>query len=282
MATALLVVSHIQVQPLLALRPEVPVTVSVSLDLNLTETEVALTEAGLSLPDGQTLSWNALEAIAEDETGCYRIERNGGTRIQFYSELLDRAYVLYPTSSAPTMLISGLPMHRIKDTDPHRDTLAKMKAARPAGQVLDTTTGLGYTAIQAARRAEHVTTIELDPTVVEICRLNPWSQDLFENEKITRRLGDAFDVVETLEEGVFRRVVHDPPTFSLAGHLYSTDFYREVYRVLTGSGRLFHYVGDLSSRSGAGVARGVRQRLVEAGFRRVEDRPRAYGVLAYK
>ena len=277
-----MVLSYVQARPLLDLRPDVPVTTSVSLDLNLTETEVSLTGEGLALPDGQTLSWNALAAISGDESGCYLIERNGGTRIQFYSELLDRAYVLYPTLSAPTMLISGLPMHRIKDTDPHQDTMEKMQAARPAGRVLDTATGLGYTAIQAAKRADHVTTIELDPTVVEVCRLNPWSQELFDNAKITRRMGDAFDVVETLEDGVFRRVVHDPPTFSLAGHLYSTGFYQEVFRVLTGSGRLFHYVGDLNSRSGAGVARGVRQRLVEAGFRRVEDVPRAFGLLAYK
>lgn len=277
-----LVFSYVQALPLLALRPDLPATATVSLDLNLTETEVALTDAGLELPDGQTLSWNALEAIGEDESGCYLIEGNGGTRIQFYSELLDRAYVLYPTASAPTMLISGLPMHRIKDTDPHQDTLETIEAARPAGQVLDTATGLGYTAIQATKRADHVTTVELDPTVVEVCRLNPWSQELFDNPKITRRLGDAFDVVETLEDGVFRRIIHDPPTFSLAGHLYSTDFYRELYRVLTGSGRLFHYVGDLKSRSGSGVARGVRQRLVEAGFRRVEDQPRAFGLLAYK
>ena len=276
------VLSYVQARPLLALRPNTPLTVNVSLDLNRTETEAELTGAGLALPDGQTLSWNALEAIAEDESGCYHIEDNGGTRIQFYSELLDRAYVLYPTSSAPTMLISGLPMHRIKDTDPHRDTLEKVQAARPAGRVLDTAMGLGYTAIEAAKRANHVTTIELDPTVVEVCRLNPWSQELFDSSKITRLLGDAFDVVETLEDGHFRRVIHDPPTFSLAGHLYSTDFYRELYRVLSGSGRLFHYVGDLKSRSGAGVARGVRQRLVEVGFRRIEDRPRAFGLLAYK
>lgn len=277
-----LVLSYVQARPLLPLRPDAPLTVSVSLDLNRTKTEAELTDAGLALPDGQTLSWNALEAIAEDESGCYHIERNGGTRIQFYSELLDRAYVLYPTASAPTMLVSGLPMHRIKGTDPHQDTLAKINAARPAGQVLDTAMGLGYTAIEAAKKADHVTTIEVDPTVVEVCRLNPWSQELFDNPKITRHLGDAFDVVEALEDGRFRRAIHDPPTFSLAGHLYSGDFYRELYRVLSGSGRLFHYIGDLRSRSGAGVARGVRQRLVEVGFRRIEDRPRAFGIVAYK
>ena len=100
--------------------------------------------------------------------------------------------------------------------------------------------------------------------------------------QLERQFGDAFDVVETLESGQFNRVIHDPPMFSLAGHLYSQDFYAELYRVLTDRGRLFHYIGDLKSKSGAGVARGVRQRLIAAGFRRVEDKPRAFGVVATK
>jgi predicted methyltransferase len=39
--------------------------------------------------------------------------------------------------------------------------------------------GLGYTAIQAAQTALEVVTIELEPTVVEVCRLNPWSQSIY-------------------------------------------------------------------------------------------------------
>jgi predicted methyltransferase len=66
------------------------------------------------------------------------------------------------------------------------------------GQVLDTATGLGYTAIEAAKTAAHVTTIELDPTALEVARCNPWSQALFDNPKIMQRIGDSFDVAETL------------------------------------------------------------------------------------
>ena len=278
----LFVLSYVQTRPLLALRSSLPARVDLSLDLNRTKMPVSLDRAGLQLPDGQALSWNALEAISEDENSCYHIEENGGTRIQSFSDTLSRAYTLYPTRSAPTMLISGLPMHRIKGTDPRQDTLNKIRAAKPVGPVLDTAMGLGYTAIEAARSADHVTTIELDPTVVEICRLNPWSQDLFDNPKIQRRLGDSFDVIEEMEDAAFARVIHDPPTFSLAGHLYSADFYVELHRVLTRTGRLFHYIGDLESRQGAGVARGVRQRLKSAGFTRVIDKPRAFGVVAEK
>jgi hypothetical protein len=181
------------------------------------------------------------------------------------------------------MLISGLSMHRIKDTEPHKDTLAKIKAVVPvSGRVLDTTMGLGYTAIAAAKTAEHVTTIELDPTVVEVCRANPWSQELFTRSNITRLIGDAFDRIEEFDDESFSRIVHDPPMFKLAGHLYSADFYRELHRVLKAKGRVFHYIGDPKSKSGGTVTRGVVRRLQEVGFRRVKPWPQAFGVVAYK
>ena len=73
-------------------------------------------------------------------------------KIQFFSIDSGRAFSLYPTPAAPTMLISGIPMHRIKDTDPWSDTLTKVRALGPVrGRVLDTSLGLGYTAIALAR-----------------------------------------------------------------------------------------------------------------------------------
>ncbi len=77
-------------------------------------------------------------------------------------------------------------------------------------------------------------------------------------------------------------VIHDPPMFKLAGHLYSQAFYQGLYRVLKRNGRLFHYVGDPDSRSGRNITRGVMKRLGEAGFSRVTGRPRAFGVVAVK
>lgn len=277
------VLSHYQAQPLLRARQSGASRAVASLTLGLTEEEVGLQTDGVQPAGHELIAWRLVEDVAANDSACFLLEEGHARKIQFFSETFNRAYTLYPTASAPTMLISGLPMHRIKGTDPQQDTLAKIKTIAPiGGNVLDTAMGLGYTAAQAARTAEAVTTIELDPTVVEVCRLNPWSQALFNNQKITRHIGDTFDVVETLPDAAYQRVIHDPPMFSLAGHLYGEDFYSELYRVLTGKGRLFHYIGDLQSRSGAGVARGVRQRLVAAGFKRVVDRPRAFGVVAYK
>lgn len=274
--------SHFQAKGILAAKEAVETAVSTSLDLGRTTAVLPLTSTHVILPDGQQLDWAQLEEIVANLNNCFTVADNDIEKIQFFSEALQRAYSLYPTQSAPTMLVAGFPMHRIKNTNPWRDTQSKIKAAVPQGEVLDTTMGLGYTAILAAETAVRVTTIELDPTVEQICRRNPWSQSLFANPKIKRLIGDAFDVVETLPDESYARVVHDPPTFSLAGHLYSADFYRELWRVLKPKGRVFHYIGDPKSRSGGSVTRGVVQRLQATGFRRVKPAPQAYGVVAYK
>ena len=277
------VLSHYQIKSLLAVRPEAPTTKSVSLDLNLSRQEIQLTSAGTILPDGQRLSWDSLEQMAANENACYLVRDGAGQKIQFFSSAFNRVHTLYPTTGAPTMLVSGLPMHRIKGIDPYQDTQQKLKTVQPlTGRVLDTTMGLGYTAIQAAQTALEVVTIELDPAVVEVCRLNPWSQPLFTLPHITRRVGDSYVEIETFPDHSFSRIIHDPPTFSLAGELYSTEFYRQLYRVLAHKGRLFHYIGDLNSRSGRGVARGVSRRLRKVGFRKVVQKRKAFGLVTFK
>ncbi|MFZ2098738.1 MAG: hypothetical protein WAV05_19060 [Anaerolineales bacterium] len=279
----LMVLSHFQANVALEAKRERMDSVTLSLDLGLSTSQLALNAQGIFLKDDKVLKWGEVEQIAKSESGCYVIEAGSSQAIQFYSELTGRVYSLYPTHGAPTMLVSGIPMHRIKDTDPYQDTLEKIRAIKPlVGQVLDTATGLGYTAIQAARTAEHVTTIELDPVALQVCRLNPWSQELFDNPKITQLIGDSFEVVAELEAGRFTRVIHDPPAFRLAGDLYSGEFYSELFRVMRNRSQLFHYIGDPESKSGRSITAGVICRLKIAGFRQVRRAPTAFGVVAVK
>ncbi len=257
-------------------------TAVTSLDLGLTTTEVTLTPERLILPD-QVLPWCEIEEITRHDTACFVVENGHAQMIRGFSDLTGRVYGLMPTETAPTMLISGLPMHRIKGTDPHKDTLAKIKAIAPiTGRVLDTCTGLGYTAIEAAKTAERVITVELDPTAQKMARVNPWSRSLFDDPKIEQITGDAFEVITSFDDGDFHVILHDPPMLSLAGELYSGEFYAECFRVLRRNGKLFHYIGDPDSRSGARTTRGVVRRLQEAGFTRVVPKPQAFGVAAYK
>ncbi len=279
----MIVLSHYTVAPLLAGRKAHQETVTASLDLGLTECQVVLEEEGVLLPDGQRLAWSAVEEIAGSETACFLIEGGDARKIQFFSEARQRFYSLLPTRRAPTMLLASFPMHRIKEIDPHEDTLRKMKTIAPVvGRVLDTCTGLGYTAIQSARTAEEVVTIELDPMVLEVCRRNPWSQPLFDSPRIRQLVGSAYDQVAEMGEESFSRIFHDPPTFKIAGELYSGEMYRRLHRVLRRGGRMYHYIGDLESAHGRSVLKGVVRRLQDAGFARVERRPEAFGVTAYK
>lgn len=258
-------------------------TAQVSADLNRTQVEVTLDQSGATFPDGLRIAWAHVDLIAKDDAGCYTCTAEGIEKIQLFSEETQRVYTLYPTIGAPTLLISGIPMHRIKATDPHQDTLNKVRAlGRIRGRVLDTCTGLGYTALEAARYADHVTTIELDPAVHAIIRQNPWSCTLFATPNITPLIGDSEEVIEGFDDAAFDCILHDPPMFNLAGELYSLAFYRQLHRVLRRGGRLFHYIGNPESKSGATVTRGVVRRLGEAGFHRIQDRPQAFGVVAVK
>jgi uncharacterized protein len=229
------------------------------------------------------VQWLDIERIKKATTNCFIAKKSGVQMIQTFSEYTNRVCSLLPTRHTPSMLIAGFTMHRIVDIDPMQDTLKKIATIAPVvGRVLDTATGLGYTAIEAAKTAEQVITIELDPGAQEIARLNPWSRDLFDNPKIRQVMGDAFEVVATFDDGSFERIIHDPPVFSLAGELYSGAFYRQLYRILKRGGRLFHYIGNLESKSSSTVTKGALKRLQEAGFTRVVRRPEAFGVVAYK
>jgi uncharacterized protein len=279
------ILSHYQIRPVLQAKRAGKTEVEISLDLGISTSRSEITPEFLLFPDfpSSHITWDDAEKIMRNENACYVLQNNTIEKIQTFSEFTNRAYSLYPTASAPTMLVAGFPMHRIKDSDPHRDTLSKVKTLAPfTGNVLDTATGLGYTAIEAAKTAHHVITIEIDPAAQEIARQNPWSRDLFDNPKIEQRIGDGFEIVPTFADNSFDRILHDPPTMSLAGDLYSLEFYRELYRVLKRGGKLFHYIGDPESKFGANITRGVSERLKHAGFKRVESKPQAFGVVGVK
>jgi predicted methyltransferase len=282
-ANAPVYLSHFQAAPLLRAQKEGQRQVRTSVDLNLTMVIGELSDDGLVLPDGRTAGWDAIQEAASSDSACFALKDGQLQKVQEYSATTDRVYTLYPTPGAPTMLVSGIPMHRIKGTNPYHDTLTKIRALSPVhGRVLDTASGLGYTACQAARNAEWVITVELDEAAIAVARQNPWSAELFDSPRISQVIGDSFDLVPAFAGETFDFVIHDPPQFSLAGDLYSGEFYRALYRVLRPRGKLFHYIGDPESKSGASVTRGARKRLAEAGFSRVIAHPGAFGLVAIK
>ena len=291
-------ISIFQAKKLLEARAKGVSEVVVSLDLGLSKTKVRLDPEGvwLRFEDGPepenrmqecmrhplvSVPWKELQEIGKEERRVFRFEDGRSVPVQVFSE--DDRWVrsLCPSEGAPTVLVSGIPMHRIKATDPMKDTAAKLKSlGRIRGRVLDTATGLGYTAIGAARSASEVVTIELDPAALEIASWNPWSHPLFELRNIRQHLGDTFEVVLGLEAGGFQAIIHDPPTMALGGELYSEEMYRRLHRVLRKGGIMFHYVGDPNSALGAKLYPGVGRRLRGAGFKKVSLVPEAFGLVA--
>jgi predicted methyltransferase len=139
---------------------------------------------------------------------------------------------------------------------------------------LDICTGLGYTAILAARKksVKKVVTIEKDENVLKIARQNEFSKELFENPKIELIVGDAFEEIK----------IHDPPRISLAPELYSLKFYSQLFRVLKKGGKLFHYVGRPGKLSGKNFMKGIVKRLLLSGFKKVVKVKEAMGIVAKK
>lgn len=192
--------------------------------------------------------------------------------IKFYSEKTGKFYRLVETSTWPYLEISGIRMHRADDVDPKTDAILKIKAlGRIYGSVLDCCTGLGYTAILAAkvRSVREVVTVEKDENVIFIARQNPYSRPLFESSKIRLIIGDILDVVKEFSDGYFNFIIHDPPRISVSPELYSLDFYRQLFRVLRSGGRMLHYVGRPGERQGKNYLKGIMERLRLAGFRRI-------------
>lgn len=254
-----------------------------SLDLGLSRREVVLDADGVHAEGRLLLAWPQLHAIAASDNGCFRVSDNGCEEIRAFSESSQRPCRLFPTAEAPGLMIAGFTMHRFKGITPRRAALEMVRAAAPVrGRVLDTATGLGYTAIAAAASAVEVVTIEFDPGAVEMARANPWSQALFHNPAIRCLLGDSSEEIGKFPDNHFSVIIHDPPSMSLAGDLYAGTFYQQAWRVLANNGRMFHYLGDPGSSLGGRVTQGVMQRLRAAGFRRIVPKPIAYGVLACK
>lgn len=278
----LLVLSGEEARELLSLQGgPTPGTTSVPVDLGRSTAEAVTIADGVQL-HGAKLSWAKLRKMGS----------RGGAWALYGDDDAERvcglgahaAVSLYPVTGAPaTLLVGGFGMHRFaRGANPASDTAAKIAAARPAGDVLDICTGLGYTAIAAAGldAVRSVVTIERDEAVVEVQRLNPWSRELFSHPKIERVVSDASELIAKMQPARFDTIIHDPPALALGGELYSAEFYCQLRRVCRDGATLFHYIGNPTSRESGRLYKGVAKRLQEAGFRGVVMAGDAFGVVA--
>jgi uncharacterized protein len=259
--------------------------VDASLDLGLSTVRLPLEEGTARLPDGQTLARGVLETVVGNPDSVYAVMEDRVEKVTWFDPGTGRVYTLRATGGWPALEISGILMHRIKDVDPEADAASKIAAIAPVrGHGLETCCGLGYSAIHAARTADRVTVFEVDPNVLEMARINPYSAPLFEEDgPIQVRNEDVATAIVSLPDDAFDFAIHDPPTLALAGELYGDAFYRQLLRVLRPGARLFHYTGDPGSRHRRQDLPGrVARRLADLGFAAVRREPTALGVSARK
>ncbi len=246
--------------------------VKISLDLGLSEKEIDL--RGLRIPQ------NMILGILKKERAIYRLENGELKKLAVFDNGL---YQLVATGEAPTVEIDGIQMHRTSVVKPFEDARQKAETVVQKGdRVLDTCGGLGYTSIWALRMgASVVDSCEPNENIRYLRSENPWSRE-FLDDRIRSHQMTAQEYLQNDLMGHYDCVIHDPPRFSLAGELYSGEFYERLSEVLKADGRLFHYTGNPYSRGrGRGFVDGVVKRLGKVGFK-VNRREEVLGVTAVK
>jgi uncharacterized protein len=175
---------------------------------------------------------------------------------------------LVPTDwGPPTFEIDGVKMLPTRQVSLYDDARRKVALIEPGGKrVLDTCAGLGYFAAWCLEGgASEVTSYEINPDVLWLRTLNPWSPE--RRPGLNLVAGDVNTAIHGLADASFDAILHDPPRFGLAGELYSQAFYDQLARVLKPGGRLFHYTGTPNRlTSGRDVPHEVERRLRFAGF----------------
>lgn len=172
--------------------------------------------------------------------------------------------------------IDGVHMHR-GDEPPEKtaNRMANLLHLSHGAVVLDTCTGLGYAALALSEKAAKVTTVEKSKQVLDLVALH--NPTVFEKKNIEVIHNDVCEMITQLPDKSFDAVLHDPPRFSMAGELYSGVFYKELHRVLKNNGKLFHYTGKPGANSGKNLLKGIKQRLQDAGFKKIEWQEEALG-----
>ena len=256
-------------------------SLTLSLDLGLSTATIEKSKTNVKIGD-QTIPLKAFTKVKE--TFCYAVEDNQLKKVALFSDDTNLYYKLLPTADWPTITLSSTPMHRHTRLSPAQDTKLKIKEIAPVkGNVLDTCCGLGYTAIMTAKYADDVYTFEVDKNVLLVAQYNPYSQALWNNKKIHLVEGkDSAEAILNFSDSFFDRIIHDPPTFVRAPHLYHLDFYKQLFRVLKKGCLLYHYAPAPGKTKDKEFHKQIVKGLQNAGFVGVEYHQESSGVVARK
>jgi predicted methyltransferase len=259
--------------------------IELSLDLGRTVLKVRIGQNKLQIADDILPLPDELFR-ASDERTIFKWRDGSWEKWQFFDKRTGKYYkpVFVEPGKPPTLEISGIKMHVTQNGNPETDTENKLKTLGTIkGKILDTCLGLGYTTIYSSRisQVEIVFSCEKDQNVLQICRENPWSAELFGNSKIQLMIISADSFVRFVPDNCFDAVLHDPPRFALAPELYSEIFYQQIYRLLKPGGKFYHYTGNPNqAQRKMPLAQKTLELLTKVGFRKV--RLSYQGVVAQK
>ncbi len=233
--------------------------IEASLDLGITTTKIKLEQNGFYL--GKKLI--EIPHLRDDDNSCYVLLKNKLEKVQFFSRETNILYKLIPTSFRPILQCSGTSMHK-------KEFVERVEAAQLTGKVLDAGTGLGYTAIAAAKTAEEVITIEKDKNVIMMAKYNPYSQGLFSRKNIQRLSGNIVQKITAFADGEFDFVIFDAGTPKSSDDFFSLKNYQQAERVLKRNGKLYHYLPKHHLQRGRDFGGEAIERMRRAGFRLIE------------
>lgn len=200
-------------------------------------------------------------------------------RLAFFTDHLYRLRVL-PGIKEPILEVDGVRMHLTKEVSPreYAEEVAEILNLSGNELVLECCMGLGYLTLSLAKRSKKVITVEKSREVLELAKLNPYSQELFELPNVEVINGDIVEVLPSL--GKFDRIVHDPPRYSHAPLLYSRSFYSQLLEHVRGKALLWHYTGSLGKMKGKAFYERVWKRLLDSGWKPTKYFRKLQGILA--
>ncbi|MGB9638213.1 MAG: methyltransferase domain-containing protein [bacterium] len=252
-----------------------------NLDLNLTNKQyrVYLEKDGIYFPQvNLKLDYDLVKKYSKKEELLYLIREDGIIPLIFFE---NKSYRILSTIP-PSLEIDGIRMHttNVSNEIDQKIEILKIKKGQ---KVLDTCCGFGYTATAAAKKGAKVITIELDPFVIKLAKLNPYSKNLFDNKNIILILGDSTKILKNNIEDYFDVIIHDPPKLSpKTGNLYSNELYIIFYKLLKPNGVLFHYIGNPGKKyRNKDLLHTISKRLSEIGFKVKKDQ-NLQSLIAYK
>lgn len=230
-------------------------TTKISLDLGLTERDVALSENKIVLNKKKY----PIPTLKKDEKTCFILQEDEEefARIRFAGSETSQIYELVETAGRPMLKVSATPFHKW-------DFIKRIEKDELQGVVLDAGTGLGYTAIAAAKTAKRIITVEYDSHILEMHKFNPWSKLDLPNIEIVEE--DICRFMPSVPDATFDAIILDGGTPRSSGHFFSLENYTHMRRTLKPGCTLYHYLPNHGQMRGRDFPAEVMKRLETAGF----------------